>query len=188
MATNDTVCKLLDLFQYSRSKGEKATLFLETRNGEKTLTFKVHTSAGPLPTFGAPAADFPPLNGTRLRRKTPSQLRRDRRRLDKFQTSKSFVQEELEKQKKVEEEEQPAEAADCSNDQGGPLVLQLEAAEGAHHVKKAAEIPQLDGGAEQEEVIKLIYQFDHQKGRGDRKVLEKNMRETMSETYLSIKT
>ena len=46
-------------------------------------------------------------------------------------------------------------------------------------MKKAAEIPQLDGGAEQEEVIKLIYQFDHQKGRGNRKVLEKNMRETM---------
>ena len=110
MATNDTVCKLLDLFQYSRSKGEKATLFLETRNGEETATFKVNT-AGPLPTFGAPAADFPPLNGTRLRRKTPSQLRRDRRRLDKFQTSKSFVQEELVKQKKVEEAELPAEAA-----------------------------------------------------------------------------
>ena len=47
-----------------------------------------------------------------------------------------------------------------------------------------AEIPQLDGEAEvhvniPEEVVKHVYQFDHQKGRVDRETLVNIMRETM---------
>ena len=58
--------------------------------------------------------------------------------------------------------------------------MQLNAAVSDQLEDEAAEIPQLDGGdAEEEEVVRIMYQFEHQKGRGDKTDLEKNMREAM---------
>ena len=66
---NDTVCKLLDMFQASSLKGEWASLVLETKDGIENATFNVCR-----PVAGKPAA----------RRKTPSQLKRDQSRQENY--------------------------------------------------------------------------------------------------------
>jgi hypothetical protein len=91
MAADDNIGKLLELFQKCKENGEKASLFMETMNGrETTITFSINLPAGALP---AQRNSVP----RRQRWKTPSQLRRDKERKDKFLAKK------LEEESKDEE-------------------------------------------------------------------------------------
>ena len=81
MATDDTIVKLLELYQKCKTKGEQASIFMETMNGkDTTITFRVKTPAGPQPD-GRESCP-------RRRWKTPSQLKRDKARKDKFLAKK----------------------------------------------------------------------------------------------------
>ena len=67
----------------------------------------------------------------------------------------------------------------------GQLILQLDVDEGVQPVDEVvrADIPQLDGesvGKEAEEVIKLVFKFDHEKARGNKETLWREMRKTMA--------
>ena len=77
---NDTVCKLLDMFQASSLKGEWASLVLETKDGVEHATFNISR-----PVAGKPAAR------REARRKTPSQLKRDQSRQEKHFNRKKEV-------------------------------------------------------------------------------------------------
>ena len=74
---SETLCLLLNVFQQSRDTGESATLPLETKNGEEHVTFKYFKAAG-----------IPAVN-PRGRRKTPSQLKRDKRRAEPYHLDKN---------------------------------------------------------------------------------------------------
>ena len=81
MATDDTIVKLLELYQKCKMNGEQASLFMETMEGmDTTITFRVKAPAGSQPA----GRDSCP----RRRWKTPSQLKRDRERKDKFLAKK----------------------------------------------------------------------------------------------------
>ena len=77
--TTTTITKLLDLYQESKEKGEKARLSMETRDGKEFVSFSIGT---PL-SAGAPAGRPSCLPST-TRRKTPSQLSRDQGRKEAF--------------------------------------------------------------------------------------------------------
>ena len=68
---------LLDAFQECKQRGDWATLFLETKNGEDFATLKVKM-AGPQTRPGQTSF------GSSPKKKSPSTLRRDRARLEKF--------------------------------------------------------------------------------------------------------
>ena len=81
MASEVTVKAVLDLFQNCKSRGEKASLFMETMNGKDiTFSFSVH---GPT---GSPEEERKPHPNGRW--KTPSQLRRDKSRKEEFLAKK----------------------------------------------------------------------------------------------------
>ena len=102
MATDETILKLLELYQKSKLNGDNASLFLETRNGKDvTITFNIKNSAG------NPAED---ASLSRKRWKTPSQLRRDKERKDIFLAKKlkeSNISENIDT--KTKEETTPCE-------------------------------------------------------------------------------
>ena len=80
MATDDTIATLLELFQRCKKNGDHASLFMETMNGQDNkITFSINCPAG-----SQPAGSSCP----RRRWKTPSQLRRDKERKDKFLAKK----------------------------------------------------------------------------------------------------
>ena len=70
---------LLDAFQECKQRGDWATLFLETKNGEEFATLKVKLSS-PQTRRAQGQTSF----GSSPKKKTPSTLRRDRARLEKF--------------------------------------------------------------------------------------------------------
>ena len=113
----------------------------------------------------------------------PSQLRRSQARIKKFIEKKEMVKQNASSDLVTQSDE----SSDCRNSQEVQLVLELKAVAGVQQQHEGgAEIPQLDGEAEvhvniPEEVVKHVYQFDHQKGRGDRETLVNIMRETMLE-------
>ena len=82
MASEVTVKAVLELFQNCKSRGERASLSMETMNGKDiTFSFSVH---GPT---GSPVVEEGRSHPSR-RWKTPSQLRRDKQRKEKFLTKK----------------------------------------------------------------------------------------------------
>ena len=70
---------LLDAFQECKQRGDWATLFLETKNGEEFATLKVKLSS-PQTRRAQGQTSF----GSSPKKKTPSTLRRNRARLEKF--------------------------------------------------------------------------------------------------------
>ena len=80
---------LLEPFQQCRQRGEWATLSLETRNGEEYATFKIKVPSASA--NGSPGANiFRPA----AKKKSPSRVQRDKKRLETFMTGKR-VQESL---------------------------------------------------------------------------------------------
>ena len=81
MADEATVKQLLELYQKCKQNGEKASFFMETMNGvDTTITFTIKCLAG------TPADS--PRRSPRGRWKTPSQLKRDKERKEKFLAKK----------------------------------------------------------------------------------------------------
>ena len=83
MTGDNTINVLLEAFQECRRRGDWATLFLETKNGNEFATLKVkmpasHTSTKLGNTF----------HGSAAKRKSPSAVRRDRERMEKFVVGK----------------------------------------------------------------------------------------------------
>ena len=81
MTGENTITTLLRIFQECKKRGEKASLFLETKNGEEFATFRVNLSASH--TVRTPEK---PSFGTTAKRKSPSTLKRDRKRLENYRT------------------------------------------------------------------------------------------------------
>ena len=79
MTDDDSLSRLLDLYQSCKSKGERASLFLETKNGMQSFTFTINSSTGG-------PAERSSLN--RRRWKSPSQLKRDNKRRHEFLAKK----------------------------------------------------------------------------------------------------
>ena len=77
MKINSTITALLETFQEFTTRGEKATLFLETRNGVEFATLQVKLPASH--TTRTPAGTN--LGSSAKKRKSPSTLKRDRERL-----------------------------------------------------------------------------------------------------------
>ena len=88
-----TIKQLIDIYHSSRSRGEWVHLSLESRDGKDFLSFCVNspagTPAGTSETWNP--GSTPPMQGRpaawknlQKRRKTPSQLRRDRKRREAF--------------------------------------------------------------------------------------------------------
>ena len=81
MADEATVKQLLELYHKCKQNGEKASFFMETMNGvDTTITFTIKCSAG------TPADST--RRSPRGRWKTPSQLKRDKERKEKFLAKK----------------------------------------------------------------------------------------------------
>ena len=81
MIGNDTITALLETFQGCKERGEKATLFLETRNGVQFATFKVKVP-------DSHQKDKTSLESTK--KKAPSTVKRDKERLEKFNQRKKL--------------------------------------------------------------------------------------------------
>ena len=164
---NETlVDSLLRMFLSATNKGEKVSLFLESRKMKTFATFKCSSQVG------APKETL-----QRKKSVKPSQLRRSQARMKKFIEKK-------EKDKQQQGTVKSAVSADLSQGLDGQLILQLDVGEPEVRDAQAAEIPQLDGEVaavgEPEEVINLAFRFDHEKGRGNQETLKVKMRETMS--------
>ena len=86
MTEENAITALLETFRECKKRGEKATLFLETRNGNEFATFRIKLSACHTPR--TPDNTF--LGSGK--KKSPSTLKRDRRRLSSFR-KKNFLQE-----------------------------------------------------------------------------------------------
>ena len=80
MIGDNAITALLKTFQGCKRRGEHATLFLETRNGNQVATFRVK----------APAKASKPGEVTTPRKKAPSAVRRDQQRLRTFLQKKSL--------------------------------------------------------------------------------------------------
>ena len=79
----NTINVLLEAFQECRRRGDWATLFLETKNGAEFATLKVKMPASHMsPTLGKT------FHGSAAKRKSPSAVRRDRERMEKFVVGK----------------------------------------------------------------------------------------------------
>ena len=83
MIGNDTITALLETFQGCKERGEKATLFLETRNGVQFATFKVK-----LPVSHRTVK----TSLESAKKKSPSTVKRDKERLEKFNQRKKLFQ------------------------------------------------------------------------------------------------
>ena len=79
MAGNEAITALLETFQGCTKRGESATLFLETKNGHEFATLKVKLAARPGRTSIGLA-----------RKKSPSTVRRDKARMEKFVQAKTL--------------------------------------------------------------------------------------------------
>ena len=86
MIGNDTITALLETFQESKERGEQATLILETRNGVQFATFKVKL-------VDSHQKDKTSLESNK--KKSPSTVKRDKERLEKFNKRKKLFQENL---------------------------------------------------------------------------------------------
>lgn len=78
-AANSTFYQLLDIYQKSRTMGLVASLTMETRNGQDFIHFSIGDQAG------VPARKNPIV----MRKKTPSQLRRDKQRKEDYLKKKT---------------------------------------------------------------------------------------------------
>ena len=102
MADEDTLAKLLELYQGCKLRGERASLFLETKNTMQSITFTVNEPAG-----------FPEGRSSHRRRwKTPSQLKRDRKRKEEFLAKKLESEPAVEKTSNAEEKVHLVEPSD----------------------------------------------------------------------------
>ena len=89
MTGDNTINVLLETFHQCRQRGDWATLSLETRNGEEYATFKIKVPSASA--NGSPGANiFRPA----AKKKSPSRVQRDKKRLETFMTGKR-VQESL---------------------------------------------------------------------------------------------
>ena len=79
MNSDNTITALLETFQECKKNGKSATLFLETRNGDEFATLSVKLPRTPGKTFLGSA-----------KKKSPSSLKRDKARLEKFRKEKRF--------------------------------------------------------------------------------------------------
>ena len=79
MNRDNTITALLETFQECKKRGERATLFLETRNGDEFATLRVK-----LPRTSGKAS----LGSAK--KKSPSSVKRDTARLEKYQKEKKF--------------------------------------------------------------------------------------------------
>ena len=87
-----TINLLMELFLKSRSKGEWVNLSMESKDGKGSLIFSLGNSAGS-PTeqpraWTPPPSSRPPWTRTPRRRKTPSQCRRDQKRMQEYLAKK----------------------------------------------------------------------------------------------------
>ena len=89
MTGDNTINVLLETFQQCRQRGDSATLSLETRNGEEKATFKIKLPSARA--NGTPGANF---SGPAAKKKSPSRVQRDKKRLETFMTGKR-IQESL---------------------------------------------------------------------------------------------
>ena len=76
---------VLDLYQHLRSNGEWASLFMETKNGQDTITLKIGNHPA-----GSSADAWTPQAKTSRKGKTPSQQRRDQKRKSEFLAKKNL--------------------------------------------------------------------------------------------------
>ena len=86
MTSDTTIKALLETFQECTTRGENATLILETRNGVQFATLKVKLPVSP--TSRTPAKTR--VGSTATKRKSPSTLKRDRERLENYVKNKSL--------------------------------------------------------------------------------------------------
>ena len=110
MADEEMIEKVLELYQICKSRGDRASLFMETMNGKDiTVNFTIKCPAGPQPAGTG--------SSSRRRWKTPSQLRRDKERKEKFLAKKLENSTEEEKEAKIVKEPQEdvstEEKVDC---------------------------------------------------------------------------
>ena len=96
-----TISKLVELFHLSRSKGEKVSLSMESKDGKDSLIFSINNLSGsPVGQAGswtppAPSSPWtwppPPRPWPHLlrRKKTPSQMKRDQKRKQEFLAKKA---------------------------------------------------------------------------------------------------
>ena len=93
MADDETLTKLLELYRNCNAKGERASLFLETKNSIQSFTFTINSPAG-VPVGSSEQS---------RKRKPPSQIKRNKKRMDEFLAKK------LETQATVENKDNTAE-------------------------------------------------------------------------------
>ena len=79
MTGSEAFTALLETFQGCTRRGERATLFLETKNGNEVATLKVELPARPGTTSVGLA-----------RKKSPSTVKRDKARMEKFVQRKTL--------------------------------------------------------------------------------------------------
>ena len=104
MPESATIDKLVDLFHCSQRKGEAVKLFLESKNGEDSITFSINPTGSPAggartwsPRPVSPTPPWPcswtPQKPMRIlrRKKTPSMLRRDQKRKVEFLAKKAAL-------------------------------------------------------------------------------------------------
>ena len=104
MPESTTIDKLVDLFHCSQRKGEAVKLFLESKNGEDSITFSINPTGSPdggartwSPRPVSPSPPWPcswtPQKPMRIlrRKKTPSVLRRDQKRKVEFLAKKAAL-------------------------------------------------------------------------------------------------
>ena len=89
-----TINQLMELFLKSRSKGEWVNLSMESKDGKDSIIFSIGNSAGSPSeeprAWTPPPSSRPPWTRTPRRRKTPSQWRRDQKRMEEFLAKKEF--------------------------------------------------------------------------------------------------
>ena len=117
-AETSTINQLMELFLKSRSKGEWVNLSMESKDGNDSLIFSFGNSAGsptekprawtpPPPGSTAPWTRTPMSWTKPRRRKTPSQCRRDQKRMQEYiakkenPASKKEVEETVDKVERV---------------------------------------------------------------------------------------
>ena len=105
-----TINKLVELFHLSRSRGEKVSLSMESKDGKDSLVFSINNPSGsPVGSAGswtppAPSSPWtwppPPRPWPNLvrRKKTPSQLKRDQKRKEAFLAKKAAPDAEVKKE------------------------------------------------------------------------------------------
>ena len=108
-----TIDQLMELFQQSRKRGEWVSLSMESKDGKDSVNFSIRNPAGAPAGSGSRRSWSPssaPWTGP-LRRKTPSQWRRDQKRKHEFIAKKNLTAASLEgRETKTEDMESDTEA------------------------------------------------------------------------------